>query len=54
MIRPPNQMLEVGGKCFEVVNNFVYLGSLVNSNNDIGDEIRRTESHFATGVSTVS
>src|ERR1700744_1452753 len=39
--RSPNQMLEVGGKHFEEVNSFVYLGSLVNSENNIGEEIRR-------------
>jgi len=35
------QMLEVGGKRFEAVEKFVYLGSLVNSDNDIGEEVRR-------------
>src|ERR1700744_132045 len=39
--RSPNQMLEVGGKHFEEANSFVYLGSLVNSENNIGEEIRR-------------
>ena len=39
--RSPNQMLVVGGKHFEEVNSFVYLGSLVNSENNIGEEIRR-------------
>src|ERR1700743_3667713 len=39
--RSPNQMLEVGGKHFEEDNSFVYLGSLVNSESNIGEEIRR-------------
>src|SRR6201999_1397026 len=39
--RPLNHMLEVNGKRFETVNSFVYLGSLVNSENNIGEEIRR-------------
>lgn len=33
--------LEVNGKHFETVDNFIYLGSQVNSDNSIGEEIRR-------------
>ena len=39
--RPPNYMLEVDDMSFEVVEKFVYLGSMVNSDNNIGEEIRR-------------
>ena len=39
--RPTNHTLEVNGKHFETVDNFIYLGSQVNSSNDIGEEIRR-------------
>jgi hypothetical protein len=39
--RPPDRVLEVGEKTFEAVNSFIYLGSQVNSDNSIGEEIRR-------------
>jgi len=40
-LRPPIDMLEVNRKRFEKVNSFIYLGSQVNSDNNIGEEIRR-------------
>ena len=39
--RSLNHTLEASGKHFETVNSFIYLGSQVNSDNNIGDEIRR-------------
>lgn len=39
--RSQNQTLQIGDKHFKAVDSFVYLGSLVNSDNDIGEEIRR-------------
>jgi hypothetical protein len=33
--------LEVGPYKFEVIHNFTYLGSNVNCNNDIGEEIQK-------------
>ena len=39
--RPLNHMLEVNGKRFETVDSFIYLGSQVNSDNNIGEEVRR-------------
>jgi len=39
--RPPNHTLEVNGKHFETVDSFIYLGSQVNSDNNIGEEVRR-------------
>ena len=38
--RTPGQTLQIGGNKFETVDNFVYLGSQVNSDNNVGDEIR--------------
>lgn len=38
--RPPVQTLQLGGKTFERVDSFIYLGSQVNSDNSIGEEIR--------------
>ena len=39
--RPTSHTLEVNGKHFETVDSFIYLGSQVNSDNNIGEEIRR-------------
>ena len=39
--RPTNHTLEVNGKHFETVDSFIYLGSQVNSDNNIGEEVRR-------------
>ena len=39
--RQPGQTLQIDGRNFETVDSFVYLGSQVNSDNNIGDEIRR-------------
>ncbi len=39
--RLTNHTLEVNGKHFETVDNFIYLGSQVNSDNNIGEEVRR-------------
>lgn len=36
-----DQVLRVGQKNFKAVNSFVYLGSQINSENNIGDEVRR-------------
>ncbi|MBD4635725.1 hypothetical protein GUG46_00580 [Xanthomonas citri pv. citri] len=38
---PTKHTLEVTGKHLETVDSFIYLGSLVNSDNSIGEEIRR-------------
>ena len=39
--RPTSHTLEVNGKHFETVDSFIYLGLQVNSDNNIGEEIRR-------------
>src|ERR1700755_3403111 len=39
--RPLNHMLEVNGKRSETVDSFIYLGLQVNSDNNIGEELRR-------------
>ena len=41
--RPTSHTLEVNGKHFETVDSFIYLGSQVNSDNNIGEETRRRE-----------
>src|ERR1700761_9155451 len=45
IISPSNrqygQSVTMNGHTFEVVDNFVYLGSQINSANNIGDEIKR-------------
>ena len=39
--RPLSHMLAMNGKRFETVDSFIYLGSQVNSDNNIGEEVRR-------------
>ena len=36
-----NQMIEINGRRFETVDSLIYLGSQVNSDNNIGEEVRR-------------
>ena len=40
-VRDAGQSVVIGDKTFEVVNEFVYLGSLVTSNNDVSLEVQR-------------
>ena len=40
-LNPTLQNLEIGTKNIEAVKEFIYLGSQINSTNDINTEIRR-------------